>query len=64
MTDWIANDYAEIAARLRRLEEEKAGHCITCGLLGWVYDFGSHRYFVCPMCKNPRGNVRPTEREG
>ena len=63
MTEYLANDYASIGRKLKLIEDAKEGRCISCGFIGWVYDFTRHRYLLCPMCKNKFGNLAPTDRQ-
>ena len=65
MTDFAADDYAEIGRRLRELKEE-AGivePCKTCDGGGWVMSSyqsaGAPNMKCCPDCRNPNGVPQP-----
>ncbi len=59
-TDYAADDYAAIAAKMRKLQDDpKNEHCDTCGDHGFVLAAfqasGAPNFETCPECGNPYG---------
>jgi hypothetical protein len=65
MSDFAADDYAEIGRRLRELKEEAGAvePCKTCDGGGWVHSglhvAGAPLMEACPDCRNPNGVPQP-----
>lgn len=55
----VADDVAEIARRMKELEDEKP--CPDCGIVGWLWGEYSKSWLVCSKCSNKFNQGKPEE---
>ena len=67
MSTRAADQYTEIASRLKQIEEDKrttlqvtSSTCVKCDNRGWVYrDYAPVGWNVCTYCGNPNDRSAP-----
>ena len=67
MPDYVMDDYADIAKRMRELKSEdpdkKEDPCPVCDGSGWILSpyqaVGAPNFEECPCCFNPEGYPSP-----